>query len=144
MSTNSGTCFFHDKYTFWSFWENIRTWWDYRHLPNIRLIHFNDLKQDLPGEMRKLAEYLDISIDESQWDAMVEHSTFDWMKANADLVTPMGGQIFEDGGRTFINKGVNKRWKDVLTAEDLAEYEARGIQELGEECFNWVRNGSAG
>src|SRR5246127_511796 len=35
-----------DGYPFWSFWENIASWWDARHLPNVRLVHFNALKAD--------------------------------------------------------------------------------------------------
>ena len=134
----------HDEYPMWSFWENVRTWWDYRNLPNMKLVHFNDLKKDLAGEIRELAAFLDIQPEADKWDAIIEHSTFEWMKANAAHVTPMGGEIFEGGAQTFINKGTNKRWKDVLGDQDIKEYIELGMRELGEECFNWVRNGKAG
>ena len=45
-------------------------------------VHFANLKKDMPGEMRKIAGFLDIEIDESRWDTIVEYCTFDWMKAN--------------------------------------------------------------
>ena len=38
------------------------------------------------------------------------------MKAHADHMAPLGGAIFEGGGKTFINKGTNRRWLDTLTA----------------------------
>ena len=38
-----------DGYPWWPFWENIKTWWDARNLPNVKLIHYNNLKDDLPG-----------------------------------------------------------------------------------------------
>ena len=41
-----------DGYPFWSFWENVRSWWQIRHLPNVKLIHFADLKQDMPNTVR--------------------------------------------------------------------------------------------
>jgi aryl sulfotransferase len=50
-----------DGYPFWSFWENIRTWWEIRHLPNVLLLHFSELKADMPGQIRRIAEFLEIS-----------------------------------------------------------------------------------
>jgi len=132
-----------DGFPMWSFWENVRTWWEYRDLPNIHLFHFNDLKRDLSGEIRSIADFLKIEVPDEKWEDIVEHCTFDWMKANAEKVTPMGGQVFEGGAGSFINKGTNKRWKDVLTDDDIKEYIDIGTRELGEECFNWVRNGGA-
>ena len=42
-----------DGYPFWPFWENVRSWWEIRELPNLMLLHFADLKADLPGQMRR-------------------------------------------------------------------------------------------
>src|SRR3546814_8448767 len=55
-----------DGFPFWPFWENVRSWWAIRHLPNVLLLHFADLKKDMPGEMRRVAAFLDIEIDESR------------------------------------------------------------------------------
>mgnify|MGYP007026263039 FL=1 len=63
------------------------------------------------------------------------------MKAHAENVAPLGGAIFEGGAQTFINKGVNGRWKDVLTADDIAAYEARAVAELGLDCARWLADG---
>jgi len=132
-----------DGYPCWAFWENIRTWWEIRELPNVKLLHFNDLKQDLEGEMRGIAAFLDIPIDEAAWPAIVEHCTFKWMKDNADMVAPQGGAMWENGGQTFINKGENKRWKDVLSEGDIARYQAKAVQELGDECAQWLFAGKS-
>jgi aryl sulfotransferase len=77
-----------DGFPFWSFWENNRTWWAIRDLPNVLFIHFTNLKRDMPGQMRRIASFLDITIDESRWDAIVEYCSFDWMKANATKSVP--------------------------------------------------------
>jgi aryl sulfotransferase len=131
-----------DGFPFWPFWGNIATWWAARDLPNVRLIHFSDLKRDLAGEMRKLAAFLECEIPEDRWPQTVEHCTFDWMKAHANDVTPMSGAIFEGGGQTFINKGTNGRWRDVLTADDVAAYERRALAELGPDCARWLAEGT--
>lgn len=130
-----------DGSPWWSFWENILSWWNIRHLPNVQLVHFANLKADMPGEMRKIAAFLEIPIDESKWDAIVEHCTFDYMKEHADLSAPLGGVMWEGGAKTFINKGTNGRWKDTLTAEDVTRYEEVALDRLGDECAHWMATG---
>lgn len=130
-----------DGFPFWPFWENIRSWWEIRNLPNVKLLHYNDMKADMPGQIRNIAAHLKIPIDEARWPAILEHCSFDYMKQHGEKATPLGGVIFEGGAKTFINKGTNGRWKDVLTAEDNARYEAGARRELGEECAGWLLKG---
>ena len=131
-----------DGFPFWSFWENLRSWWAIRDLPNIIMLHFSDLKADLPGEIRRLADFLEIPIDEAKWDDIVEHCSFDYMKRNAAQSAPLGGAVWEGGATTFINKGANGRWRDMLPEEDSRAYEKRALAELGPECARWLAHGS--
>lgn len=126
---------------FWPFWENIRTWWQVRTLPNILFVHFSDLKRDMPGEMRRIAQFLNIPIDEARWPTILEYCSFDWMKKNAAKSVPLGGAFWDGGAEVFINKGVNGRWADTLSADASAEYEARAVSELGPECARWLASG---
>ncbi|WP_206185240.1 sulfotransferase domain-containing protein [Sphingosinicella sp. CPCC 101087] len=131
-----------DGYPFWSYWENIATWWAAREVPNILLIHFNDLKTDLEGEMRRIARFLGCDIAEERWPTILHHCSFDYMKSHAASVAPLGGAIFEEGAGTFINKGVNGRWRDVLSAEEIASYERMAVRKLGPECAEWLARGT--
>jgi len=133
-----------DGYPIWSFWENVSTWWEARDLPNVRLVHFSRLKADLAGEMRAIADFLEIDVPETRWPAIVAHCGFDYMKSHADQVSPLGGAIFEGGGNAFIHKGINGRWKDVLSAEESASYEAMAVEKLGPACARWLATGELG
>jgi len=128
-------------YPFWPFWENIRSWWNIRDLPNVRLVHFEDLKRDMPGEIRGIAEFLGIAIDKKTWPAILEHCSFDYMKANATPSVPLGGAFWDGGAATFINKGTNGRWRDTLSAAECSAYEQRAVAELGQECARWLASG---
>jgi aryl sulfotransferase len=130
-----------DGWPIWPFWSNIASWWAVRDLPNLMLLHFNDLKADMPGQIRKIAAFLDIPIEQSNWDNIVEHCGFDYMKAHAADSSPLGGAIWEGGAKTFINKGTNGRWRDLLSAQDCADYEAMAVEKLGAECANWLKSG---
>jgi len=130
-----------DGHPFWPFWENVRSWRAIRDLPNVLLLHFETLKADLPGEIRRVAAFLDIPIDAARFPAIVEHCSFDYMKTHAAKTVPLGGAFWDGGAQTFINKGTNGRWRDVLAAEDIARYEHTARQELGEACALWLATG---
>ncbi|MDQ8021222.1 MAG: sulfotransferase domain-containing protein [Moraxellaceae bacterium] len=132
-----------DGHPWWPFWENVRGWWAARHLPNVMFVHFVDLKRDMAGEIRRIADFLDIPVDGPQWETILHHCSFDWMKQNAARHVGGGGDWLAGGAETFINKGVNGRWADTLTAGDVAEYEARARAELGEDCARWLKEGGA-
>ncbi len=127
-----------DGFPFWPFWENIRTWWAIRDLPNVMFVHFGDLKKDMPGEIRRIAAFLDIPINEDHWPAILDHCSFDYMKTHAAKSVPLGGAFWDGGAQTFVHKGVNGRWRDLLTDDDCAAYEARAKDELGETCAAWL------
>ncbi len=130
-----------DGTPFWPFWENVRSWWAIRNLPNVHLVHFEDLKRDMAGEMRKIAGFLDIHVEPTAWPRIVRHCSFDWMKANAAKAAPLGGVFWDGGAETFINKGVNGRWRDTLTPDDIVAYEATALAELGKDCAAWLAAG---
>lgn len=130
-----------DGHPFWPFWENVASWWEIRTLPNVMLVHFSNLKCDLPGQMRRIAAFLDIPIDDARWEAIVEYCSFEWMKTNAVKSVPLGGAFWDAGAEVFINKGVNGRWTETLTADEAAEYEAQAVERLGSECAHWLATG---
>ena len=43
-----------DGHPFWPFWENVRTWSSIRGLSKLLMLHFAELKADLPGDIALL------------------------------------------------------------------------------------------
>ena len=127
----------------WPFWPHVRSWWEIRTLPNVMLVHFNDMKADLEGSVRRIADFLGIAHDDETFAKAVEHSSFDYMKAHASEMAPRGGMMWKGGADTFINKGINGRWRDRLTAEDIAAYDRTAVRELGSDCASWLEKGGA-
>ena len=130
-----------DGFPFWSLFHHLQTWWGYRHLPNILFVHFNDLLNDLNEQMRLIANYLNIEINEAIWPALVDKATFKTMKANAKDVVPGGGDLLIGGAQRFINKGTNGRWKSVLTKEELEMYEETATTQLSSDSKQWLEFG---
>ena len=67
--------------------------------------------------------------------------SFEYMKDNATSSVPLGGAFWDGGAKTFVHKGTNGRWHDLLGEEDVANYELRARQELGEDCARWLATG---
>jgi aryl sulfotransferase len=124
-----------------SFWEHNQGWWDVRHLPNVLLVHFNNLKTDLPAEMRRIASFLGIEIGEELWPTLVEHCTFDYMRKTASTNSPRLDVLFQGGANTFFHKGTNGRWRDVLSSAEVQRYEEMARANLTPECAHWVATG---
>lgn len=126
-----------------SYWAHIRSWWDLRDQPNVLLVHFSDMKADMPGEIRRVAGFLGIDIDEDRWPTIVEHCTFDYMKRTGNKLSAPVNDFFEGGlQQSFIYKGTNGRWRDILTDEEIRKYEDMAASNLSPECVRWLANGS--
>lgn len=131
-----------DGWPFWSFFHNFESWWRVRSLPNVLLVHFNDLKKDLGGQMRRIAKFLDIEIDEGKFPETVKKCTFEYMKANARTIVPIAGAMLKGGAESFINKGTNERWKVVLSDEQVAAYEVAAVKKCGgSDAAKWLAEG---
>jgi aryl sulfotransferase len=130
-----------DGYPWWSYWENISSWWNIRHLPNLKLMHFANLKRDMEGEIREVAKFMEIPADSLNWPVILEHCSFDYMKENAAASVPLGGLFWDGGAKSFIHKGNNGRWRDVLSKEDSDKYEKMAVEKLGEACAHWLKTG---
>jgi aryl sulfotransferase len=122
------------------YWPHVRGWWEQRHLPNVLLMHHTEITADLPAQMRRLARFLEVEIDASSFPAMLAHCRIDYMREHAAKL-PAFTRIFEQGASSFFHRGTNGRWKEVLSAEEIARCDAIAARELPAGCARWLRTG---
>ncbi|HUO04239.1 MAG TPA: sulfotransferase domain-containing protein [Candidatus Binataceae bacterium] len=130
-----------DGYPYWSHLYHAQSYWDFRGLPNLLLVHFNDLLADLEPQMRRVAAFLGVKVEEATWPRLVRNCTFEEMKTKGANYAPSMGIPWKGGAQTFFNKGTNGRWREVLTAEELAQYESAASRALTPDCRKWLENG---
>jgi aryl sulfotransferase len=124
------------------YWPCIQAWWDVRHLPNVLLLHYADLIGDMPGQIRRIAAFLEIPLDEARLPLMVAHCSIAHMrKVAAD--DPLLNMLFNRGAETFINKGTNGRWREVLSQDEIDKADRIAERELTRDCAAWLRTGGA-
>ena len=106
-------------------------------------MHYSDLLGNLEGEIRRVARFLEIDVPEEAWPVIAHNCSFAQMKAKGEWFAPLGGAPFKGGAQSFFHKGTNGRWKDILSAEELALYDAAAMRELTPECRRWLEVGGA-
>lgn len=116
-------------------------YWAERRRPNFLLVHYSDLKSDLDGEMRRIAAFLNVTVDAAVWPSLVKAASFESMRAAGDELMPQSKVLFADGSNVFFNKGVNGRWRGVLTDDDLALYAAKVREKFTPGLAAWIEGG---
>jgi aryl sulfotransferase len=124
-----------------SFFDFEVTYWAERKRSNLLLVNYSDLLADLDGEMRRVSAFLDIPVDEALWPDLVHAATFSEMRASGDKLMPHLQQFRVGGAQTFFYKGTNGRWRDVLTPDDLAAYDAKVRSKFSPALAAWIEGG---
>ena len=130
-----------DGWPYWSHLSNVQSWWNYKDLPNIQLFHYSDMLADTEGEIRRMAAYLEIDVPDDAWPQIVKAVSFAEMKRQGARYAPGGGEFWKGGAQTFLHKGTNGRWRDVLSEDEMALYDAACGRALTPDCREWMENG---
>ena len=75
-----------------------------RELPNVLFVHYGDLKTDPESEMRRIAAFCDIEVDEGAWSIVLETVGLDDASRSKGTDDPMA-MAFESGAARFFFKG---------------------------------------
>jgi hypothetical protein len=118
------------------------TFWNERAAGNIVLLHYDDLKTDLEGQMRALATRLGIAVPEDRWPALVEAATFEQMRGNAERVAPNTDGAFWTSTEDFFHRGTSGQWRDLLDDDDLRRYEKRVAKLVAPDLAAWIHHRS--
>ena len=63
-----------------------RSFWCERRRANMLLVHYNDLKADLSGDMKRIADFLGIETPDELWPQLVEAASFEAMKRDGGVL----------------------------------------------------------
>jgi aryl sulfotransferase len=126
------------------FFDFEATYWRERSRQNLILVHYDDMIEDLAGEMRRISDFLAIDTPASRMSALVDAARFATMKAHGDQLAPTLMKAFDRGADRFINQGRSGRWREVLGSDDAARYEAIAARKVSPGLAAWLERGSRG
>ena len=122
--------------------QQIRTYWDARHEPNVHLFHYADMWADLDREMRRVAAALDVPVDEQRWPGFVEAAGFTSMKSRAADTAPDAHMGIWVAPERFFRSGGTRDWAGLLEPEDISHFEVR-LRDLAGDAAGWAAGGRA-
>ena len=128
-----------DGYNCGSFFDNVKSWWDLRHSPNVLLLHYDQLSKDLESELPRIATFLGISPETLDTNSIIMNCGFEAMKERAERLIPIGvkGSILDDPAK-FFHKGTNRDYRKSLTPQQITKYETMVRKKLSDECSRWL------
>ena len=132
-----------DGWPFWSHLAVTQSWWQHRCQPNILTLHFADMKADTAAAVRRIADFIGIEPSKARLTNIVAAAPFEPMPRRGDTYPPRGAATWKGGADTFLNKGTNGRWRDVLSPRELALYDAACERSLSPDCRAWLETGGA-
>ena len=123
--------------------ETLLVWWDHRHDDNILFLFFDDLKEDHPGCVRRIAKFIDIECSEEILKRVVHttthaemshHSTkfaslaaieFHVKKFGEKPPTEIVSKVRTSGGRSGdgqalpveMQQYIEEKWTEIVTAK---------------------------
>ena len=93
---------------------NAAGFWSARTRPNVLVMSFKEMKRDLPGAVRRVASFLDITASGPMLDEVCSLSTFSYMKG-IDHKFHMGKLIPWQEPGAMIRKGMQGGSSELLT-----------------------------
>uniref|UniRef100_H2XPA6 Sulfotransferase n=1 Tax=Ciona intestinalis TaxID=7719 RepID=H2XPA6_CIOIN len=107
--------------------HHVRGWYDHKGDPNILFISFEDLKRDLPKEIRKIAKFIDVQISDSDVNDIVANTAINKMpqteKTNNDISKSMIRKGNNIGNMSSL--GIVGDWKTHFTDEQSNRLDAK-------------------
>ena len=127
-----------------SWFRHVSEWLSQSGRTNILVLRFEDLRQDLPSQVRRIAEFCQIPLSEALMERVVGQSSLAFMKAHEAQFEWATGGLYAKGMtlNDFIRSGGHGRWRvETLDSRLLESYTRqfeRFLRDLNVEHYGRV------
>jgi Sulfotransferase domain len=121
--------------------HHLDTAWKRRSASNVALFHYSDYRADLPGELRRLAKALGISLTAQRAAELAPEASLGRMRERVTEVVPSASSGTWKDVDGFLRAGASGEWRHRTTEADLALYEQRVHDLVSEDLARWAHEG---
>jgi aryl sulfotransferase len=118
----------------------VSSWWKVRNEPNVLLVHYRQLKDDLRVQVSRIAKFVGVDPSGLDMDRIVEHCSFEYMRSRAEQLVPFGGTHMTKS-KAFFDKGPRRDFRSELTPDEIRRFDRRAVAKLGDDCARWLEDG---
>ena len=108
---------------------NAAGYWAQRNRPNVLVLSFKSMKRDLPGTVRRVAEFIGVNVTEPVMQEVCAQSSFEHMKRIDSKFSAWKMTPWSSAG-TMMRKGVQGGSSELLSPEQQRHMDAYFIAEL--------------
>ncbi len=107
-----------------SWFRHLSEWAKHKDKPNILFLRFEDLKDDLEGQIRKIIDFCNLDVKEEAMPGILERCSFQFMKENQDKfdLAKWRAHMLGLNFGNFIRKGEKAQWSKTLDEAQLNQY----------------------
>lgn len=106
------------------YFEHVASWWEVRGEPNVLILRYEDLKQDISGTVRRIADFIGADVDDVRVAEVVETTSLKsmkklkdgWVDRFLDWVGAFRGEHIRKGGEGPTERLVTPAQRDQLVA----------------------------
>lgn len=111
--------------------EHTAGWWALRHEPNVLVVRFAEMKADLGAVADRVAAFMEVELTAAERAAVLERSSFRWMKANNDAFRPTPVPFFDPTTvPPMVRRGVAGGAGELYDATQLAALDRSVLRQI--------------
>jgi len=124
-----------------SYFAYEKTFWEARKRENLLFVHYDDLQANLVGEMRRIADFLDLDVSDAELSGMANSASFESMRKDAAVLIPEMAKNFEGGALRLVNKGQSGRWRGLYDEADVELFDKKLREAVPDVYADWLLAG---
>lgn len=105
-----------------SWFQHVATWTTHQE-PHVLFVRYEDLIRETKAEIKRIAEFIGVSILPERNANILEQCSFEFMRRNEAKFAPGSPAWPGRGPGTFIREGRSGGWKDLMTQDQQLAFE---------------------
>ncbi|GIJ91126.1 hypothetical protein Asppvi_010091 [Aspergillus pseudoviridinutans] len=102
-----------------NWFDHVLSWWEKRHQENVVFVKYEDLQKNFDSELRRIANFLHIEVEDAKINEIRDTVSFSKMKA--DKFSSLANQ---EGHSGLFRKGKVGSWREQFTAKQTEVFDS--------------------
>ncbi len=119
------------------YWTHLRSWYEQRDRPNLLVLHYEAMQDNLKSAVRSVAGFLGQDLSDDEIERVAQASTFGSMKEDPRTSMQMWDEEQRKPGMPFMRKGKTGDWQNHFTPELARAFDTAFESKLAGITWPW-------